>query len=130
MSDAPEAVVAGVPRLVLRLEGAALFAAATLAYGGAGFDWLTYVILFLAPDLSFLAYLAGARAGAIVYNALHTTLGPILLAAYGVLGRQPLALAAALIWAAHIGLDRALGFGLKYAAGFGFTHLGRTGRAT
>ena len=37
--------------------------------------------------------------------------------------------ALALIWIAHIGLDRALGYGLKYATGFGDTHLGRIGRA-
>ncbi len=35
---------------------------------------------------------------------------------------------AALVWIAHIGFDRALGFGLKYASRFGDTHLGRTGR--
>jgi len=129
MTDAAPAAVAGGPRLLLRIEGAALFAVATFAYERTGAGWWLYVILFLAPDLSFLAYLAGARAGAIVYNALHTTIGPIVLAAVGVLGPLPLALAVALIWAAHIGLDRALGYGLKYFAGFGFTHLGRIGRA-
>ena len=40
----------------------------------------------------------------------------------------PSAVAVALIWLAHIGIDRALGYGLKYEAGFGFTHLGRIGR--
>ncbi len=129
MTGAAPAAVAGGPRLLLRIEGAALFAVATFAYARTGAGWWLYVILFLAPDLSFLAYLAGARAGAIVYNALHTTIGPIVLAAVGVLGPLPLALAVALIWAAHIGLDRALGYGLKYFAGFGFTHLGRIGRA-
>jgi hypothetical protein len=34
----------------------------------------------------------------------------------------------AMIWLAHIGFDRALGYGLKYASGFGFTHLGRIGK--
>ena len=33
-----------------------------------------------------------------------------------------------MIWCAHIGFDRALGYGLKSAAGFEFTHLGRIGR--
>ena len=28
-----------------------------------------------------------------------------------------------------IGIDRALGYGLKYTAGFGLTHLGRIGKA-
>jgi hypothetical protein len=33
----------------------------------------------------------------------------------------------ALIWFAHIGMDRALGYGLKYETGFNDTHLGRIG---
>jgi hypothetical protein len=33
-----------------------------------------------------------------------------------------------LIWCAHIGLDRAIGYGLKYGASFGHTRLGRIGR--
>ena len=41
---------------------------------------------------------------------------------------SPLVLSIAMIWLAHIGIDRALGYGLKYSAGFGFTHLGRIGR--
>jgi hypothetical protein len=40
----------------------------------------------------------------------------------------PLVLSIAMIWLAHIGIDRALGYGLKYFAGFGFTHLGRIGK--
>jgi hypothetical protein len=42
---------------------------------------------------------------------------------------SPIVLSLAIIWLAHIGFDRALGYGLKYAAGFGFTHLGRIGKA-
>jgi hypothetical protein len=130
MSEAAETgAVTGGPRLLLRLEGAGLFALATLAYGSAGMDWVFYLVLFLAPDLSFLAYLAGPWTGALVYNALHTTIGPILLGSFGVVENYPLAVAVALIWAAHIGLDRLLGYGFKYSAGFGFTHLGRLGRA-
>jgi hypothetical protein len=41
---------------------------------------------------------------------------------------SPLVLSIAMIWMAHIGIDRALGYGLKYSAGFTFTHLGRIGR--
>jgi hypothetical protein len=40
----------------------------------------------------------------------------------------PAAAAGGLIWIAHIGFDRALGYGLKYPTGFGDTHLGRIGR--
>ena len=46
----------------------------------------------------------------------------------GFVSGLPAAMAGALIWIAHIGFDRALGYGLKYATGFRDTHLGRIGR--
>jgi hypothetical protein len=36
---------------------------------------------------------------------------------------HPLALALGLIWLAHIGMDRALSYGLKYDSDFTHTHL-------
>ena len=125
--DAAAAATGGV-RTLLRLEGLALLAGATLCYAIWSWSWWSFAILFLAPDLSFAAYLAGSRAGAAVYNAAHSTLGPILLSGIGVLLISPQTLSVAMIWLAHIGFDRALGYGLKYAAGFGFTHLGRIGK--
>jgi hypothetical protein len=80
--------------------------------------------------LSFAGYLAGPRLGAACYNLVHTTIGPLALGAAGSILAWPSAVAMALIWLAHIGIDRALGYGLKYEAGFGFTHLSRIGRAT
>lgn len=80
------------------------------------------------PDLAFLGYLAGARVGAIAYNLSHSYIGALACLLAGVLLPHPLWLAAGLIWAAHIGFDRALGYGLKYAQGFGFTHLGLIGK--
>ncbi|MFC6953262.1 DUF4260 domain-containing protein [Halorubellus litoreus] len=113
------------PKTVLRLEGAAVFAAALAAYVAVdGRLWLL-LVLALAPDLSMLGYLAGARAGSVVYNAAHTYVGPLALAAVGVLVATPLATSVALVWAAHIGADRAVGYGLKYPSGFGDTHLDR-----
>ena len=55
--------------------------------------------------------------------------GLIAVTLFGYLGDVPLAEAVGLIWLAHVGIDRALGFGLKYASAFGDTHLGRIGRA-
>jgi hypothetical protein len=121
--------VSGTPRAVLRIEGAFIFAIAIVLYWRLGEGWWLFAILFLAPDLSFLGYLAGARAGAIAYNVLHSIAGPILLALAGLFVPYEPATAVALIWLAHCGFDRALGYGLKYEAGFGFTHLGRIGRA-
>jgi Domain of unknown function (DUF4260) len=119
----------GGPRTLLRLEGLTLFAGMTLLYAVWDGSWWIYAILFLVPDLSFAAYLAGPRAGAIVYNAAHCYLGPMTLMVAGFSMSSPLVLSIAMIWLAHIGIDRALGYGLKYGAGFGFTHLGRIGKA-
>ena len=127
-TETTSAVTGGL-RTLLRLEGLALFAGMTLLYVVWDGSWWVYAVLFLAPDLSFAAYLAGPRAGAIVYNAAHSYLAPMALMTTGFAIGQPLVLSIAMIWLAHIGVDRALGFGLKYAAGFGFTHLGRVGKA-
>ncbi|WP_298255357.1 DUF4260 domain-containing protein [Bradyrhizobium sp.] len=120
--------ISGGVRTLLRLEGLALFAGATLAYSRWGGPWWLYVVLFLAPDLSFLCYLAGPKAGAWAYNAMHSTIVPMAMLTIGLGFARPLVLSLALIWLSHIGIDRALGYGLKYQAGFGFTHLGRLGR--
>jgi hypothetical protein len=120
--------VSGGVRSLLRIEGLALLAGATWLYASNwGGSWWLYVILFFAPDLSFLAYLAGPKIGAWVYNALHSTVLPLTLLMVA-LAHLPHLLSVALIWLAHIGFDRALGYGLKYEAGFAFTHLGRIGR--
>jgi len=115
-------------RVILRLEGAAAFVTAAALYVHAGFSWPLFALLFLAPDLSMLGYLIGPRTGAAVYNVAHTTALALPLAIAGFLAGQTAVLAVALIWIAHIGFDRALGYGLKYPTGFGDTHLGRIGR--
>jgi hypothetical protein len=128
-AEAAGAVTGGL-RTLLRLEGLTLFVGMTLLYAVWDGSWWVYAILFLAPDLSFAAYLAGPRAGAIIYNAAHSYMAPMALMTTGFALSSPLVLSIAMIWLAHIGIDRALGYGLKYAAGFGFTHLGRIGRAS
>jgi uncharacterized protein DUF4260 len=75
-----------------------------------------------------LAYLAGPRAGAIAYNLAHTYVLAAALTLAGFFAGAPIAAAGGLIWIAHIGFDRALGYGLKYSSAFGDTHLGRIGR--
>ena len=127
-TDGPGAATGGV-RTLLRLEGLALFAGMTLLYGVWDGSWWIYALLFLAPDLSFAAYLAGPKFGAMVYNAAHSYLAPMTLMTFGFAASSPLVLSIAMIWLAHIGFDRALAYGLKYSAGFGFTHLGWIGKA-
>ena len=120
--------VTGGLRTLLRLEGLALCAGMTLLYAVWGGSWWVYALLFLVPDVSFAAYLAGPRTGAIIYNAAHSSMAPMALMTTGFATDSPLTLSIAMIWLAHIGIDRALGYGLKYSAGFGFTHLGRIGK--
>src|ERR1700744_2120795 len=127
VTEATGAVTGGL-RTMLRLEGLTLFAGMTLLYAVWGGSWWLYALLFLAPDVSFAAYLAGPRFGAIIYNAAHSYMAPMALMTTGFATDSPLTLSIAMIWLAHIGIDRALGYGLKYSAGFGFTHLGRIGK--
>ncbi len=125
MSDA----ATGTVRTILRIEGLCVFSVAVLAYAQFGAGWAVFAILFLTPDLFCLGYFAGARAGAAVYNAAHSYVGAIACLAAGALAAFEPLLAVGLIWSAHIGFDRALGYGLKYPQGFKLTHLGRIGRA-
>ena len=116
----------GAVRALLRAEGAAALALALFVYARGGHSWLLLAVLFLAPDLSMLGYVAGPRVGAACYNAVHSYVGPVIAALVALATGRPPVLAA--IWAAHIGLDRALGYGLKYPTAFADTHLGRIGR--
>jgi len=122
------AAATGGVAILLRLEGLAVLAAALAAYHGLGASWTAFALLLLAPDLAMLGYRAGPAVGAAAYNAVHTYVGPAVLGALGLALAAPSLEALALIWIAHIGLDRALGYGLKFATGFADTHLGRIGR--
>ena len=124
--DAP--AVSGLPRGILMLEGAALLAVCILAYAKLGFSWWLFAALILAPDIGMIGYLRGPKLGAQFYNALHFTPLPIVLGVAGYVAAVPLAIALAAIWLAHIGMDRMLGYGLKYETGFADTHLGRIGK--
>ena len=117
------------PRLILRLEAAAVMAASLTAYARLGEGWLLFAVLFLVPDLSMLGYLGGRKLGAAAYNAAHSYLIPAALGAAGLVLTQPLPIAITPIWVAHIGFDRLLGYGLKYETAFGHTHLGARGKA-
>ena len=113
------------PATLLRVEGAALLALGVLLYWVNGGSWLLFGVLLLAPDLSMLGYLAGPKVGAAIYNAFHTYAMPAVVGASGVIFASPVAIAVALIWFAHIGMDRTVGYGLKYPTSFKDTHLQR-----
>jgi hypothetical protein len=125
--SSPSVGIDGGPRAILRAEGVAAFLLATFAYFVLGFSTTGYLVFFLAPDISFLAYLAGPAIGAAVYNLFHSTIGAALLGVFAwSTGLEPF-IGLALIWAAHIGFDRMLGYGLKHRSDFQSTHLGTLG---
>ena len=120
--------VAGGPRVLLRVEGAVLFVAGLWGFAATGRAWWLVPLLLFVPDVFMAGYARSSRAGAITYNLAHAYPLPALLGAAGVITDNTTAKAVALIWFAHIGMDRAFGYGLKYATDFHDTHLGRIGR--
>lgn len=108
----------------LRLEGLAVLVAAIGTFAHVDASWWLFLALILAPDLAMLGYLAGTRVGAATYNMAHLYLWPGALLVWSLTGGPGWAPGVAAVWAAHIGLDRALGYGLKEPDAFGHTHLG------
>jgi hypothetical protein len=112
------------PRLLLHLEGLALLVGAVALYSQHSADWLAFILLLFVPDISMIGYLANPRLGAAIYNLAHTYSLPLALGLVALAGGWSLGVSLALIWFAHISLDRALGYGLKYDS-FKDTHLNR-----
>ena len=111
------------PSLILKLEYTTLFLSTILLYHHLHYSGLLFAILFLTPDLSMLGYLANPRIGAALYNLAHTLVLPLILFFIAYITNHPPLTAAALIWIAHITIDRVLGYGLKYPTFFKDTHL-------
>lgn len=113
------------PAFLLHLEGGVLLALSLFLYGWLGGNWWLFVLLLLAPDLAMLGYLRNPAVGAAIYNAVHIYLWPGLLAVAGLLTGNMLLVQLGLIWLAHIGMDRLMGYGLKYPTEFKDTHFSR-----
>ena len=111
------------PALLLRIEELSLLIAAVALYAHLHFSWLLFGVLFLAPDLFMLGYLANPRVGAALYNLGHFLFVPLCLFAVACREHRSLPIAIAIIWFSHIAFDRLLGYGLKYPAHFKDTHL-------
>ncbi|MGB7437072.1 MAG: DUF4260 domain-containing protein [Candidatus Acidiferrum sp.] len=111
------------PRWLLHLEGTAILIMALYFYHSGQYHWWLFAALFFAPDLSMIGYLRNAKWGSATYNLIHTLTGPLVLLGGGLALAAPQCIPYALIWLAHIGFDRALGYGLKYPTFFKDTHL-------
>lgn len=71
------------------------------------------------------AYAISQKVDAYVYNAAHTYITPLLLVFLGLFLSVDWLLLVSFIWLVHIGIDRMLGYGLKYETGFKDTHIQR-----
>ena len=87
------------------------------------FSWWVWILLFLSPDISFIAYIAGMKAGTVVYNIFHHRGIAIATAAAGLWMNSDLMMLAGIILYTHACFDRMLGYGLKFPTGFKHTHL-------
>ncbi len=112
-----------------RFEGLIVFVAAVLIYVNlpTALPWWLAILVFFAPDLSFFAYLFGTKVGAFAYNLVHVYAFGVVFLALGNLLQLELMFALGVLWLAHSGFDRMLGYGLKLPEGFNKTHLGSVG---
>jgi len=118
----------GAVRTWLRLEGLAAFVLGLALFGAGGGNWLFLIPLLLLPDVSAAGFLAGPRIGTFTYNLVHNWVPGIVMLGIGAWLGSPTVLLVAAILVAHVGMDRAVGYGLKLPSSFHDTHLGRMGR--
>lgn len=112
-------------KTLLHVEGFFVLVLSLYFYWSLDFSWLLFIILLFAPDIAMFGYLAGNQTGAWIYNIFHTYSLPIVMILIAVVLSHSILLAIGLIWLAHIGMDRMIGYGLKYSTGFKDTHLNR-----
>ncbi len=124
----PEGSVGQQPLAWLRIEGVAALVAGVALYLALGGWWILVVPLLLVPDVSMIGYLRGPALGAAVYNLVHNWAIGLLALGSGVALDLPWLSIAGAVLVAHTGMDRALGYGLKYPTAFQDTHLGRVGK--
>ncbi|HEY1063784.1 MAG TPA: DUF4260 domain-containing protein [Candidatus Saccharimonadales bacterium] len=113
---------------IQRLEAGAVFITATFIYVYNDLSLIYFLLLLFVFDLFMVGYFVSSRVGALVYNVGHSFIIPTLLTGLYVLNESDVILGLACLWFAHIGLDRALGYGLKHDSGFAHTHLGKIGK--
>lgn len=112
-------------RTLIRIEGLVVLALSTYFYLSYGYSWVIFLLLLLFPDLFMIGYLVNKRTGAYVYNLAHTFFTPLLLLLPGLAFASDFLTMIGFIWIAHIGMDRMVGYGLKYETDFKDTHIQR-----
>lgn len=113
---------------IIRLEEAIQLVLAIYLFSHLPFSWWIYVVLFLAPDISMLGYIFGARIGALCYNLFHHKGIAISVYLIGAYTSSDVVMLGGLLLFGHSAFDRILGYGLKYSDDFKHTHLGWIGK--
>lgn len=112
-------------KILLHIEGLAVLLLSLYLYESNDFSWILLIVLLFVPDVSMVGYMINQKIGALIYNLFHTYIIAIIVVFFGLLLTNPTTLGIGLIWTAHIGMDRMLGYGLKYPTHFKDTHLHR-----
>jgi hypothetical protein len=108
---------------IIKFEGIAVFLTCLYFYSTLDASWLVFALLWLVPDISMAGYFKDKKIGAIMYNLAHTYILAIAIVVWGLWQGDNFIVSLGVILASHIGLDRFLGFGLKYQSGFKDTHI-------
>lgn len=113
-----------------QIEGTVIFITGILVYSelGTGPAWWISILLFFVPDISIAGYLIGPRAGAFIYNLIHTYAFGLFLLLLGLVSGKSILILLGALWFGHSGFDRMLGFGLKTGEKFRDTHLAQIRR--
>lgn len=101
-----------------------LFVASIFLFAATHQPWWIFPVVLFVPDISMIGYLRNTKMGALSYNVSHSYFVPSLLVLFGWEWHHIVAIALGIIWFGHIGMDRVLGYGLKYDDSFKDTHLG------
>ncbi|MEZ0610482.1 DUF4260 domain-containing protein [Fibrella sp. WM1] len=115
-------------KTLVKVEEAAQFALSVLLFSKLPFVWWLYPTLLLLPDVSMIGYLISAKVGAYLYNLVHHKAFAIAVGMVGLFLANDYWLLAGVLLFGHSSMDRMFGYGLKYAKGFTFTHLGDIGQ--
>jgi hypothetical protein len=108
---------------ILRAEGLVVFVVCLFWYSNLNASWLLFILLWLVPDISMVGYLKDTKLGAIIYNLVHNYILALVVCAFGIFFGNNLIVSIGVIWVSHIGLDRFMGYGLKYPDSFKHTHI-------
>ncbi len=111
-----------------RVESWSIFLASLYMYWFLDFNLLIFGLLLFVFDIFMLGYLFNPKVGAYLYNLGHSMVLPPVFFVIGYASDARLLVGFSLIWFAHIGFDRGLGYGLKFTSSFKDTHLGHIGK--